>query len=62
MSGIGRGLPDVVSPAEWRAARAELLEKEKELTRARDAVAAERRRLPMVEIEKRYLFQGPDGR
>jgi predicted dithiol-disulfide oxidoreductase (DUF899 family) len=51
----------VVSPAEWEAAREELLEKEKEATRARDAFAAERRRLPSVRVEKDYAFEGPDG-
>jgi predicted dithiol-disulfide oxidoreductase (DUF899 family) len=54
-------LPQVVSPAEWQAARDELLVKEKEATRARDALAAERRRLPMVRIDKDYVFEGPDG-
>jgi predicted dithiol-disulfide oxidoreductase (DUF899 family) len=54
-------LPRVVSPDEWQAARKELLVKEKEATRARDALAAERRRLPMVRIEKDYVFEGPDG-
>jgi len=55
-------LPRVVSPTEWQVAREELLAKEKEATRARDALAAERRRLPMVRIEKDYVFEGPDGR
>lgn len=55
-------LPQVVSPAEWQAARDRLLVKEKEATRASDALAAERRRLPMVRIEKDYLFEGPGGR
>jgi predicted dithiol-disulfide oxidoreductase (DUF899 family) len=54
-------LPQVVSPAEWQAARESLLVKEKEATRARDALAAERRRLPMVRIDKDYVFEGPDG-
>jgi predicted dithiol-disulfide oxidoreductase (DUF899 family) len=54
-------LPPVVSPAEWQAALASLRPKEKEATRARDALAAERRRLPMVRIEKDYVFEGPDG-
>jgi predicted dithiol-disulfide oxidoreductase (DUF899 family) len=54
-------LPDVVSREEWRAARKALLVKEKELTRQRDALNAERRRLPMVEIEKDYVFDGPRG-
>jgi predicted dithiol-disulfide oxidoreductase (DUF899 family) len=55
-------LPPVVSPTEWQAARDSLLVKEKEATRARDALAAERRRLPMVRIEKDYVFDGPDGK
>ncbi|MDX6475299.1 MAG: hypothetical protein QOH95_810 [Gaiellaceae bacterium] len=54
-------LPDVVSREEWLAARKELLEKEKRFTRERDALNAERRRLPMVEIEKEYAFRGRDG-
>ncbi|MEV0319504.1 DUF899 domain-containing protein [Streptomyces sp. NPDC050658] len=56
------GLPDIVTREEWVAARAELLAKEKAETRARDALNAERRRLPMVEIEKEYLFDGSDGK
>ena len=55
-------LPPIVSPAEWQGARDNLLLKEKAATRARDALAAERRRLPMVRIEKDYVFEGPDGR
>jgi len=55
-------LPEVVSEAEWRAAREELLVKEKEATRALDALAAERRRLPMVRVEKDYELDGPDGK
>jgi predicted dithiol-disulfide oxidoreductase (DUF899 family) len=55
-------LPEVVSPAEWHAARESLLVKEKEATRARDALAAERRRLPMVRVERDYVFEGPDGK
>jgi predicted dithiol-disulfide oxidoreductase (DUF899 family) len=54
-------LPPVVSPEEWNAARAELLVKEKELTRARDALAAERRRMPRQAVTKEYRFEGPDG-
>jgi predicted dithiol-disulfide oxidoreductase (DUF899 family) len=54
-------MPPVVSPEEWEAAREELLVKEKELTRARDALAAERRRMPRVAVEKEYEFEGPDG-
>jgi predicted dithiol-disulfide oxidoreductase (DUF899 family) len=56
------GLPRVVSRGEWTAARRELLAKEKEATRALDALNAERRALPAVEIEKEYAFEGPDGR
>jgi predicted dithiol-disulfide oxidoreductase (DUF899 family) len=52
----------VVSQDEWEAARQELLVKEKAATRARDALAAERRRLPMVKIDKDYAFEGPEGR
>jgi len=55
-------LPDVVTRAEWLTARKALLAKEKELTRQRDALNAERRRLPMVRIEKEYLFEGPEGK
>jgi len=51
-------LPDVVSRDAWEAARQKLLLKEKEMTRARDALNAERRRLPMVEVEKDYVFAG----
>jgi predicted dithiol-disulfide oxidoreductase (DUF899 family) len=54
-------LPPVVSPTEWQVAHENLLAKEKEATRARDALAAERRRLPMVQIDKDYVFDGPDG-
>ncbi|WP_158884851.1 DUF899 domain-containing protein [Amycolatopsis anabasis] len=54
-------LPQVVSPDEWLAARKELLRREKEFTRARDALSADRRRLPMVRIDKDYRFTGPDG-
>lgn len=51
--------PPVVGRASWLEARTALLAKEKELTRARDAVNAERRRLPMVQLEKAYRFHGP---
>ncbi|QFZ20735.1 DUF899 domain-containing protein [Saccharothrix syringae] len=51
----------VVSRAEWLEARKALLEKEKEVTKARDMIAAERRALPMVKVEKEYLFEGPQG-
>lgn len=54
-------LPDIVSREEWRAARVELLEREKALTRARDELSADRRRLPMVEVTTPYTFEGPEG-
>jgi predicted dithiol-disulfide oxidoreductase (DUF899 family) len=54
-------LPEVVSRAEWLVARDELLVKEKADTRARDRLNAERRGLPMVEVDKEYVFEGPDG-
>jgi len=54
-------MPTIVSPQEWDAAREELLVKEKEVTRARDALAAERRRMPRMAVEKDYRFEGPDG-
>jgi len=54
--------PKIVSQQEWDAARQQLLVKEKALTRARDAMAAERRRLPWVAIEKQYAFDGPNGK
>jgi len=55
-------LPPVVSRDEWLAARRELLAKEKAFTRARDALNADRRRLPMVAVDKDYPFEGADGR
>lgn len=55
-------LPKVTSREEWLAARKELLAKEKEATRARDALRAERQALPMVEVEKDYVFEGPGGK
>ena len=55
-------LPPVVSETEWQAARDALLAEEKEETRARDALAAKRRRLPIVRIDKDYVFDGPDGK
>ncbi len=58
---MGTPMPNIVSPEEWEAARAALLVKEKEVTRARDALAASRRRMPMVAVEKAYRFEGPDG-
>jgi len=52
--------PPITSRAEWLAKRKELLEHEKELTKHKDRVSAERRRLPMVKIEKEYMFEGPE--
>jgi predicted dithiol-disulfide oxidoreductase (DUF899 family) len=52
----------VVLPNEWLAARKALLAKEKEFSRARDALSAARRALPWVRIEKNYVFEGPDGK
>src|SRR6266705_4688144 len=52
----------IVSPQEWEAAREQLLVKEKALTRARDALAAERRRMPWQAVEKKYEFDGHRGK
>src|SRR5687768_12871978 len=54
--------PPVVSAQEWEAARQQLLVKEKALTHARDAMAAERRRMPWLTVEKSYEFDGPKGK
>ena len=54
-------LPDIVSREQWLAARKQLLADEKEMTRAHDRLAAKRRMLPMVLIDKEYVFHGPDG-
>jgi predicted dithiol-disulfide oxidoreductase (DUF899 family) len=53
--------PEVVTQSEWLEARTALLAREKQLTRLRDELSADRRRLPMVEVEKEYRFAGPDG-
>jgi predicted dithiol-disulfide oxidoreductase (DUF899 family) len=53
--------PPVIAKQEWEAARQDLLVKEKELTRARDALAAQRRRMPRMAVEKEYAFEGPAG-
>ncbi|MEX0904400.1 MAG: DUF899 domain-containing protein [Balneolaceae bacterium] len=55
-------LPKIVSREEWLVSRKKLLKKEKEFTRQRDELNAERRSLPMVKIEKEYSFEGPDGK
>jgi predicted dithiol-disulfide oxidoreductase (DUF899 family) len=62
MSSVATGLPKIVSESEWRAAYGTLFEKEKDLTHRRDALAAERRRLPMTRVEKDYVFEGPAGK
>jgi predicted dithiol-disulfide oxidoreductase (DUF899 family) len=53
--------PPIVSRNEWDAALADMLVKEKEHTRARDALAAQRRRMPWMAVEKEYRFEGPNG-
>ncbi|WP_069770163.1 DUF899 domain-containing protein [Streptomyces sp. LUP30] len=55
-------LPQIVSREEWRIARGKLQDKEDAMARARDAVNAERRALPMVEVEEAHVFEGGDGR
>src|ERR1700755_2291615 len=60
-SRIAMSAPPVLSPQEWETARQQLLVKEKELTRARDALAAQRRRMPWVAVDKQYRFEGPNG-
>jgi len=64
MTREGRAMktPPIVSRDEWNAAREKLLVKEKELTRAHDALAAQRRRMPWMAVEKKYWFDGPVGR
>ena len=54
--------PPIVSPQAWEAAREQLLVKEKALIRARDALAAERRRMPWVALDKAYVFEGARGK
>ena len=54
-------LPEIVSPEEWQTANKRILEKEKAFTRDLDALAAERRRQPIMRVEKDYVFQGPNG-
>ncbi len=53
--------PPIVPKEEWEAARLGLLVKEKQVTRARDALAAERRRMPWLAVEKEYVFEGAEG-
>jgi len=59
---LAMNTPPIVSPQEWEAARQQLLVKEKAVTRARDAMAAERRRMPWLAVEKEYEFDGPKGK
>src|SRR5690349_24637051 len=59
---VGMNTPAIVPPDAWEAARQQLLVKEKALTRARDALAAERRRMPWTAVEKKYEFDGPKGK
>jgi predicted dithiol-disulfide oxidoreductase (DUF899 family) len=54
--------PKIASRDEWLSARKELLAKEKDFNRARDVLSAERRKLPMVAVDKEYVFEGPKGR
>jgi predicted dithiol-disulfide oxidoreductase (DUF899 family) len=54
-------LPEIATSEEWRSARKALLAEEKALTRARDELNAKRRQLPMVRVDKNYIFDGPDG-
>ncbi len=61
MKDLAMKTPSVVSAQEWEAAREQLLVKEKEVTRARDALAAQRRRMPWLAVEKSYKFEGPNG-
>ena len=61
-AGHNEDTPDRHAPQEWEAARQQLLVKEKELTRARDALAAQRRRMPWLAVEKEYEFDGPEGK
>lgn len=58
---IGKSTHKVVAPAEWVAARKELLKKEKEFTRLRDELSRQRRELPWEKVEKKYVFEGQDG-
>ena len=59
---IGMKTPPVVSPQKWEAAHQQMLVKEKAFTRSRDALAAERRRMPWMLVEKKYEFEGPNGK
>ena len=58
---LAMNTPPIVSQQEWEAAHQQLLAKEKAFTRSRDALAAERRRMPWLAIDKKYQFDGPKG-
>ena len=62
MNDLPSSHPPIVSREEWDEAWQQLLVKEKDVTRARDALAAERRRMPRLAVEKDYVFDGPDGK
>src|ERR1700742_4853000 len=59
---LAMSTPPIVSEQEWEAARQQLLAKEKAFTRSRDALAAERRRMPWLAVDKKYEFDGPNGK
>src|SRR5260370_24524077 len=59
---LAMNTPPIVSQQDWEAARQQLLVKEKALTRSRDALAAERRRMPWMAVDKKYEFDGPKGK
>src|SRR6195256_2389424 len=59
---LAMNTPAIVSQQEWEAARQQLLVKEKAFTRSRDALAAERRRMPWLAVDKKYEFDGPKGK
>ena len=61
-NGLEMNTPPIVSAQAWEVARQQMLVKEKALVRARDALAAERRRMPWMAVEKKYEFDGPKGR
>ncbi len=61
MQELPKSHPEVVTPEAWEAARSELLVKEEAHTRARDALAAERRRMPWMAVDKDYVFEAPAG-
>ena len=58
---LAMNAPPILSQQEWEAARQQLLVKEKDLTHSRDALAAERRRMPWLAVDKKYEFDGPKG-